>query len=388
MAVKRPVGRTKAPIGKGIERWFPLLDHAVLFFGLAVVLSFSYLMWIIIRGDLGYQLIGGTQLEVIARGLEFGRKALLYSLWFLVLLSLARHYRTEAVGYLAAAAGALCWYGMPILIARYAPPTAAEELQTVAQALLQSFRNSGSVMFIVGVLRVVIGRIVLMTYQPRSAQVTRLPGVLYGDGPAAPELVGRRSMMRKCWELHFCRGSVRTTCPRYTEGVACWRKRSGCYCDHDLASNLMSSVGGNASIKMQVAEELETQQRRAQELQRRLSRHQQRSKQASAKLCRECPIYLEHQKFKYRSLSWLAYPITVLIIALSANSIRWAYQWADQHVADFVKGYSFIPHHLSDQPIQMAPWISAENFAIVIIGVILLAVVLQLTETAVFHLKL
>lgn len=388
MAVRRPVGRTKAPAGKGLERWSPFLDHAVLLFGLAVLLSFCYLMWIILRGDLGYQLIGGTQLEVIARGLEAGRKALLYSLWLLALAALLRHYRTESVGYLVAAGGVLCWIGLPLLVAKYAPPTAAQELQSVAQALMRSFHDSGVALFVVGLLRIIIGRIVLMTYQPRSAQVQRLPGVLYGDGPAAPELAGRKSLMRKCWELHFCRGSVRTTCPRYVEGVACWRKRSGCYCDHDLATNLMSSVGGNASVKMQVAEELETQQRRAQELQRRLQRHQQRSRKAAMKLCRECPIYLEHQKFKYRTLSWLAYPIAVIITALSANGIRNGYQWADENVARFVSQYSFIPKQLMDHPIETAPWLSAPNFAVVIIGIILLAVILQLTETAVFHFKL
>jgi len=389
MAVKRPARRAKTPAGKGVERWFPLVDNAMILLGLGVLVSFSLLMWIIIRGDLGYQLIGGTQLDVIAKGLETWRKAFLYSLWLVVLLAMGRHYRTESVGYLAMGAGAACWFGMPLLIARYAPTNAAEELQAVAQTLMASFHASGVAMFVIGLLRVIIGRIVMMTYQPRAARVTRIPGVLGPDVPAnLPEVAGRHSLMRKCWELHFCRGSVRTTCPRYAEGASCWRKRSGCYCDHDLASRLMSSVGGNASIKMQVAEELETQQRRAQELQRRLPRQQQRSRQAARKLCRECPIYLEHQKFKYRTLSWLAYPVTVLVVALSANSIRAAYQWSDEHVAQFVSQYSIIPHQLTDRPLEIMTWFSGPNFAIAIVGVILLAVILQLTEMAVFHLKL
>jgi len=91
MAVRRPTGRTKGPLGKGLERWFPLMDNAILLLGVVVVLAFSYLMWIILRGDLGYRLIGGTQLDAIAGGLEAGRQALLYSLWLLVLLAMARH---------------------------------------------------------------------------------------------------------------------------------------------------------------------------------------------------------------------------------------------------------------------------------------------------------
>lgn len=389
MAGRRSAVRTGRASGKGVARWFPLLDNVVILLGVAVVLSFSYLMWIVIRGDLGYQLIGGTQLGVIAGGLEAGRKALLYSLWLLVLVAMGRHYKTESVGYLTMAVGAACWFGMPQFIARYAPPNAAPELQTVAQSLMASFHASGVAMLVIGLLRVIIGRIVTMTYRPAGARVTRIPGVLGPDVPVnLPEVAGRHSLMRKCWELHFCRGSVRTTCPRYSEGTSCWRKRSGCYCDHDLASRLMSSIGGDASIKMQVAEELETQQRRAQELQRRIQRQQRRSRQVARKLCRECPIYLEHQKFKYRTLSWLAYPITAIVIALSAGSIRSAYQWADEHTASFISQYSLIPHELLDHPVAIAPWLSAENFAVAIVAVIFLAAVLQFTEVAVFHLKL
>jgi hypothetical protein len=389
MAIRKPPGRVKTPLGKGIERWFPVVDNAVLLLGVIVVLAFSYLMWMILRGELGYPLIGGTQLDKIAAGIDAGRQALLYSLWLLVLLAMARHYKTESLGYLAIGAGLACWFGMPLLVSKYAPPNAAQQLQTVATDLMASFHASGVAMFVVGLLRIIMGRIVMMAYQPPSASVVRVPGILGPDVPgAAPQLAGRNSLMRKCWELHFCRGSVRTTCPRYVEGVACWRKTSGCYCDHDLASRLMSSVGGNASVKMQVAEELDAHQRKAQELQRRLQRQQQRSKQAARKLCRECPIYLEHQKFKYRTLSWLTYPLTAIIIALSAHSIRQGYDVADQYVAKFIGQYSLIPHELMVRQIEVAPWFSAENFAILIIGVILLAVILHLTEVAVFQLKL
>ncbi len=139
------------------------------------------------------------------------------------------------------------------------------------------------------------------------------------------------------------------------ESVACWNRRSGCYCDHDLAGRLMASVGGNASIKMQVAEELESQQRKAQQLQERLKRQQSRSKSVARKICRECPIYLEHQKFKYRAISWLAYPITALLIGLTAGAIRTGYHWADDKAADFIKDYNFIPQHLMDHPLAAVP---------------------------------
>ena len=106
------------------------------------------------------------------------------------------------------------------------------------------------------------------------------------------------------------------------------------------------------------------------------------------KLCRECPIYNEHQKHKYRTLSWVAYPLTVLIVALSAATIRAGYQWSDKHATEIVSKYNIIPHYLTDKPLQVASWVSAENFAIVVVGVIVLATILHFTEMAVFRFKL
>ncbi len=381
MAARKPTGRAKRHPNQGLERWFPMLDMGLLVLGIASVLSFGYLMWVILGGGLAHSLIGGTQLEVIKSGLMSGQKALLYSLWLLLLIGLVRHYRTETVGYLAVVGGALSWFGMPLVIARFSPPTAAELLQQAARDLMTGFEVSGAAMLVVGAMRVIVGRIILMAYQPKGATATRL------GGPPEPVVGGRHSLMRKCWELHFCRGSVRTTCPRYLEGTSCWRRRSGCYCDHDLAGRLMASVGGNASIKMQVAEELETQQRRAQAIQMRAPRHA-RGAQAARRLCRECPIYLEHQKHKYRALSWLAYPATAIIIALTVQYIRNGYEWSDEHAAKFVSQYNFIPQHLMDHPVQVAPWLNAENFAIGIVAVVVLALLLRVTEAAVFKLKL
>ncbi len=376
----RLAGRPKkAYANKGIEQWFPKLDTGLLLFGVASLLSLGYLLLVILRGDLAHPLIGGTQLDVTRNGLLLGRKALSFSLWLLLLLALVRYYRVEAVGYVVMAGGLACWFGMPLLIAHFVPDTAADTLQQTAIELEVAFHGTGVAIFVVGLLRAVLGRIVLMTYRPPSSTV-HLPGAAETMAPG-----GRHSLMRKCWELHFCRGSVRTTCPRYMEAVPCWRRRSGCYCDHDLATRLMGSVGGNASLKMQVAEELESQQRRALQVQRQAQ--QRRSGKAARKLCRECPIYLEHQKHKYRTLSWVAYPIALLFVALTAAPIRAGYAWADEYAADFVSRYSFIPHNLIDHPIQIVPWINAENFAIGIVGVIFLALLLQTIEAAVFRFK-
>lgn len=377
------------PARRGIPRWFSSLDHLILLAGIATVFSLCYLLYVIMTGGLSYTLIGGSEVEAVRNNITLGAKAFIYALWVLILAAGVRHYRTDSIGYLAAAAGATAYFGLSYVVTTNCPYNASEQLQVEAQMLVNSFHTTGLALIVVGLLRIVIGRIIVMTYRPSSAQVTRIPGISYSTDLAAPEpqLLGRPSLMRKCWELHFCRGSVRQTCPRAIEGVACWRRRSGCYCDQELASQLLNSVhASRRGANMQVADEVEAQQRRAQDLYRRAV--QQRSKKAARQLCRECPIYNEHQKYKYRTISWLAYPVAVIIVAMIARPVQELYQRSDEWIAQYLSQFNVLPHQLTDKPLEGLTWLNAENIAVVIVGVLVLAVILQAAEAAVFRLKL
>jgi hypothetical protein len=385
----RSTGSGMRPVRRGTPRWFSSLDHLILLAGIATVFSLCYLLYVIMTGGLSYTLIGGSQVETIRNNITLGAKAFLYALWVLLLAAGVRHYRTDSIGFLAAAAGGAAYFGLSYVVTTHCPYSASAQLQAEAQTLVNSFHATGIALIVVGLLRVIVGRIITMTYRPSSAQVTRIPGISYSTDLAAPEpqLMGRPSLMRKCWELHFCRGSVRQTCPRAIEGVACWRRRSGCYCDQELASQLLSSVhSSRTGASMQVAEEVEAQQRRAQDLYRRAV--QQRSKKAARKLCQECPIYNEHQKYKYRALSWLTYPTAVIIVALIARPVQELYRRSDEWIAQYLSQFNVLPHQLTDKPLEGLTWLSAENIAVVIVGVLVLAIILQAAEAAVFRFKL
>lgn len=385
----RPSGSAARPGRKGYPRWFSSLDHLILLAGIATVFSLCYLLFVIMTGGLSYTLIGGSQVEAIRNNITLGSKAFIYALWLLIVAAGVRHYRTESIGYLAAAAGAVTYFGLSYVVTTHCPYNASEQLRVKAQELVNGFHATGMALIVVGALRLIVGRIIAMTYRPPSAQVTRIPGISYSTDLAAPEpqLSGRPSLMRKCWELHFCRGSVRITCPRANEGVACWRRRSGCYCDQELASHLLSLVhAGRSGARMEAAEELEAQQRRAQELYRRAV--QQRSKKATRKLCQECPIYNEHQKYKYRAISWLTYPAAVIIAAMIARPVQEIYRRSDEWIGQYLSQFNVLPHKLTDKPLEGLTWLSAENIAVAIVGVMVLALILQAAEAAVFRLKL
>jgi hypothetical protein len=362
------------------------LENVLILAGVAVVLSLVFLLYVVLTGQLAVPLIAGSALEVIQRNLVIGLRVFMVALWVVVLGALVRYHQVESIGYLVGLGGLGCYLLMPMLVKSQMPPTAAASLQEVAQRLTSSFQTSGGALLVVAFLRVVGGRVVALAYGPQGAMTARIAGSTAIAEIAEERARGRPSLMRKCWELHYCRGSLRMTCPRFVEGVSCWKRRSGCYCDQELQTRLLSQMAAKARV--QVAEEMEAATSRAQTSQRVLAqRRKQKALRESGAACKECPLYLDHQKFKYRVLSWLSYPAAAILIAVFSSSIRYGYHWVETKLGSMVAGLQVLPQG-ADTQFQKIPMLSAENAVLVMLGVLAAAVILQVTELAIFRLKL
>ena len=378
--------RRAQPVG-GMRRslWHGPAEHVLLLACVAALLSLTYLLFVLMSGGLAAPLIAGSALESLRRNLDLARQVFLWSVWAAVVLMSVRYYRAEATGYVTIAAGLALWLLLPLVVRGRAPQTSARELLDLAYLMVSTFETSGAAMVVLGLLRAVVGRIILLSTAPRVGAITRSPAFAAAMAQISEEPVGGRpSLMRKCWELHFCRGSLRVNCPRYLEQVACWKVRSGCYCDQGLATRLLTTMGAKA--KVEVAEEMQSVQVRARQEARAAARRARRKARKKGPPCGQCPIYLDHQKFKYRVLSWLSYPVAAAIIGLAISQIRYAYAWVDAYLGEkLALTLPRIPH---SQPLQGAEWLSAENLVIVLVGVMVAATILHLTELAVFRLKL
>jgi len=382
----RPGMSRQKPSKATTPSWMPALDNILILAGVGLVLSIGFLIFVLLSGQLAAPIIQGTALEIIQRNMTVWHKIFAVTLWVLVVVGLIRHYRVDSVGYLIALGGVGCWWLLPMMVTAKATG-AAPQLLELGQSLIASFQATGGALMVIGFLRVVIGRVITIAYSPQGAVTSRLTSASAIAEIAEERARARPSLMRKCWELHFCRGSLRVTCPRFIEGAACWKKKSGCYCDQDLATRLLSGIAAKARV--QVAEELEVAQGRAQAYHQSAAAHRQRQARKQVRSpCRECPLYLEHQKYKYRTLSWLAYPLAALIVAFAAPRLHAAYQWLETNVGGALSQMSFLPHRLVDEPLQQAPWLTAENAMMVILGILVVAFILQLLEIGIFHLKL
>ena len=383
MTLRRSASSAARSRKRSPEKWLGMLDHVVLLGSVAAGLSLAYLLFVILSGTLAAPLIQGTVLDQVTRNVSLAKTIFLWSLWLVLAALLARHYRSSVPGYLTLLAGVACWALLPLGVRSRVPETSAYPLMQLAQSLVTSFRISGGALIVLGFLRVVLGRIVLLASGGAAgARVLRLQ-------PGAAEAAAARpcespSLLRRCWELHLCREGLRRQCPRFLEGVSCWRKRSGCYCDQDLVTRILTGSGGG-DTRMRVEEEMRVVRSPAWQYQEaRERRKRQRAKKAQ---CGQCPLYLEHQKYKYRTLSWLSYPAGAALVAIAASNIRAGYEWVDFRLGSLLAQFQVLPHPLTDRPLEAAPWLNAENAVVVVIGVLAVAVILQLTELAVFRLK-
>lgn len=351
------------------------LEHLVLLASIGAAISLMIILFIVLSGYLAAPIVRGTALDTVTRNVNLAKNAFLWCLWIGVLAAMIRHHRMESLGWVAALVGAACWAGLPLVIRSKTDAATAQELMELGQSLITSFQTSGGALIVLGFLRVAVGRVIVLG-SPAEARSTALSPE--AAAIAAERAAERPSLMRRCWELHFCRTSLRTNCPRFLEGVSCWKKRSGCYCDQGLATQLLSGVGATARAK--VAEELEVAQRRAR------SRAQRQQKQKSR--CGECPVYLEHQKHKYRVVSWFAYPAAAGAVGAALGLIHSGYRWVEVELGSVLAQFQILPHALDDRPLDQAAWLSAENAAVLLIGVLLVGAILHLTELAIFRLKL
>ncbi len=364
-------GKTGKQLPEPVRR---VLEQVVLAASIGVLLSLIYLLFIILSGGLAAPLIAGTALTQVTKSVGLAKALFLWCLWVLVLSAMIRHYRAELPGYLAMGVGVGCWAILPLVIRSRIDPTSAKPLMELGQSLVISLQTAGGAMIVLGIMRIVVGRIILLASPSHAAaKISGLPAE--AAAIAAERAAEKPSLMRRCYELHFCRTSLRSNCPRFLEGTSCWKRKSGCYCDQGLATRLLSGIGADNRAK--AAEELEAAQRRAR------ARRQQKKVP-----CGECPLYLEHQKHKYRVLSWLSYPAAAAIIGANVSRIQAGYQWVEWRLGDFLAQFQVLPRSLSDAPFEPAAWLSAQNASVLLIGVLMVGIILSLTEMAIFKFKL
>ncbi|MFZ4509008.1 MAG: hypothetical protein ACOYON_15070 [Fimbriimonas sp.] len=158
------------------------------------------------------------------------------------------------------------------------------ESSDVKASVLGAIQNSGGILGVIGIVVLVVdlaGRA-----RNRMQQGTKADQLKYGKN-IQQEKERQNVFLGKCWQLPFCRKFVRERCPIYHAKVTCWRERVGCMCEEEVIRNAMDN-------KPIPKDELLARKYIPQNNKFTLEQKKER--------CRQCVIYNEHQRHKYRAL--------------------------------------------------------------------------------------
>ncbi len=198
------------------------------------------------------------------------------------------------------------------------------------------------------------------------------------------------SLIPKCWQMSRCRPNVRMTCPNYIDRINCWKRRSGCFCDRELANYLVNSVAGGEAqeiMDMQVAAGgtqaggAATVQGQLAKIRGHMKGVEKRSWSLQKKWCHECPLFLEHQEYKYKNLHWLSWVATLAIVGIVYSFFDQAYtamtQWLTNEMTALVTQHVLPENFKPNESMN-------SDFKYVLLGVLtllLLGYVIGFTET-------
>lgn len=164
----------------------------------------------------------------------------------------------------------------------------------VSGAALGALQTGGMICGFVAIAVTVID--VANRVSVRVRQGSKADQLKYGKG-AKEEKDIRNVFMGRCWQLPYCRKFVRERCPIYHSQRTCWKERVGCMCEEQVIRDAMQ---GKVIPKDAVAAA------------RFIPINNQLTLAQKQERCRQCVIYNEHQKHKYK----LVLPLTMGAFAL------------------------------------------------------------------------
>ncbi|BCM93991.1 hypothetical protein IAD21_05886 [Abditibacteriota bacterium] len=268
--------------GDDVFTWVARVAVLVVGFSLAVLLAGLFLgnAANIAQNPKGADL--ANFLVLATKGLTLGTLALSISMLLLT-------YDDNRMGAIVAGIGLLFHFGGPLGLRALLGPT-----NPLLGALAIQFFNIGRILLVIGMFKAVIDVGIWLFNLPNQIKSKQSSAGAVGFGNPVEskqaKLARQANMFSPCWKLPFCREPIRVLCPAFLAKKTCWKFGRGCYCDTEMVGRIVRNE------PLEVIKAANTMQ----------------SKQAPP--CGRCYIFLEHQTHKFRMISPLVLPTTILFM--------------------------------------------------------------------------
>lgn len=239
----------------------------------------------------------------------------------------------------------------------------------VFSAALAKIQQAGSVLglFAIGVLLVdVAGRV-----KDRIQHGSKADTLKYGKG-MKEEKDFQNVFLGRCWQLPYCRKFVRERCPIYHARTTCWKERVGCMCEEKVIQTALT--GGNIPKDMVAAAKF-------------IPRDNKIPPAMKIERCRQCVIYNERQRQKYK----LVLPVVLLtctsMYLLFREPMKMMLGGMARAMDRFMSVASFEGKPAPDRADQFGFVMFQEVLSIALV-LMLMAYLLKVAEYIIFKLKL
>ncbi|MCS6859602.1 MAG: hypothetical protein NZT92_04690 [Abditibacteriales bacterium] len=342
-----------------------------------MVLSLAYLMFGLFSGQLvRIEPTAAAQAQAF-NAARIVLSAFQYSaiVFFLSILLLAWESKDAAMVHVVGAV--VCYFVLPYFVLPFAGLTAGP----IYRLLNNGFMVTG---LLVGVMAIVRYTVALVEYFIALLRgEAKLPLGVRGEvgvadhAPVRERLSHKPSVFSPCWELPFCRETIRKICPAYLARKKCWKFGKGCYCDQEMITRIITGeVGAHTASARAFARETITTDLGLDTAKR------------SKPPCGKCYIYLYHQQLKHRLLSPLLLPATIGLVVLLKPAFDYAYAACARLGATFWQTISFTktppPPARAPTPFDMA----LQGLVLFLFGFFLLILLTKALEFCIYKLKL
>jgi hypothetical protein len=242
--------------------------------GIATLIAVSLLVFTCFRvGDAA----AGAAVADAAKNVEIFQKILMVGTIGLGIGATYTYWGEEILGaILLIIAGA--FYFAPL----YLPSFLQNSSDAVVGRAMGAIQQGGTVLGVIAIFALIADLVTRVRGRVKNGAKT--DQLKYGKG--VKEEAGTQNVfMGKCWQLPFCRKFVREKCPIYHAKRTCWRELVGCMCEEQVIRNAMENKPVSKEALLSGA---------AIPRNNRLTEAQKRER------CKNCVIYNEHQRHKYK----------------------------------------------------------------------------------------
>lgn len=354
-------------------RWARLAFQVAMFF---FIISLGYLLYGVFSGVLGHhpldpRILGNVRLmgQVLAAS-SFLAAA---TFCFLTVDELA-------YAVLVGLVGAGIAFGLPIMAAGSLRQADAQ----AAGALIEGFRNAGLAMLGIVGLRILLE----IVQQIRMADATRRAKAEV-EAETGIKKAKRTSggVWSPCWGLPYCHDAVREHCPAFKARRSCWRFGYGCNCDPSLIERLIRS-GGIESGRGGQHVDSRAKATHAAYVRSDLQADRPVKQMERTIPCTRCPIYLDHQRQKFKIVNPLAIVAAIALVAVAYKPLTGVYTVTVSAIATLAAKLTY------GTRVNAGDWFNYLNtpaikiFFFLIVSMLVLAYVLKFVEWLIFEKKI